>query len=90
MLLALSLGLALWILVSVPLALFFARALSSEGGATESIELEDELLLLGPPTASAPSHVQLDRVDLPLPVGTRLDRAGGADQVAGVRQRVRA
>ena len=35
-------------------------------------------------------HVQLDRLDLPLPVRAAVDRAGGADPVAGAGQRVRA
>lgn len=74
MLLIVTLGLAVWIAVSVPIALLFVRILNLEQDAP----------------ASAPGDVQLERVDLALPVGAGLERPRGADQVAGVGQRVRA
>jgi hypothetical protein len=74
MLLIVALGLAVWIAVSVPVALLFVRI----------IDLEEDT------PASAPGDVQHECVDLALPVGASLDRPRGADQVAGARQRVRA
>jgi hypothetical protein len=70
------LGLVVWIAVSVSVALLFVRILNFGDG--ESFP------------ASAPDDVELDRVDLALPIGAGVDRPGGADQVAGSRRRVRA
>ena len=74
MLLIVALGLVIWIAISVPVSLLFVRILGLEQDAP----------------ASTPGDVQLERVDLGLPVGAGLDRPRGADQVAGARQRVRA
>jgi hypothetical protein len=89
MLLLLLLGLAAWTFLSVPLALLLVRILDLEEGAPEMAGTEDELLLADT-HASAPGHVQLERMDLALAVGAGLDRPRGADQVPRAGKRVRA
>jgi hypothetical protein len=69
------LGLAVWIAVSVPIALLFVRILNLEEGQDAP--------------ASVPGDVELECMDLALPVGAGLHRSRGADQVAWAGKRAR-
>jgi hypothetical protein len=68
MLILLLLGVALWIAISVPTGLLVARIFKLEEGEVSA--------------APEPADLELDRLDLSLPVAADPDWAGGADRLA--------
>lgn len=56
MLLSALLGLALWIVISIPVALYFVRAMALEEGAPEAAEIQDAAMRLDPSGPLPPPH----------------------------------
>ena len=80
MLLIALLGLTVWTVVSIPVALLSARILKLDEAAPEGTAIEEPPLPVG--------DVQLECVDLALAVGAGLHWTGRTDQVASARERV--